>query len=159
MAAPAVTPDLTKGTPVKTPSPEPLILNSDCLTVLRSMPDNSVDAIVTDPPYGLSDVKPEHVTAAITAWATGDRERVPDGRGFMGKAWDKFVPPPAVWDECLRVLKPGGHLLAFAGSGTTVEAAVLEGFNIIGIEREAAYMPLIEARIERARPEAAVDLT
>jgi hypothetical protein len=36
----------------------------------------------------------------------------------MGRAWDAFVPPPAVWDECLRVLKPGGHLLAFAGSRT-----------------------------------------
>ena len=68
----------------------------DCLEVLRAMPDNSVDSIVTDPPYGLSNVKPERITEAITAWATGDRERVPDGRGFMGKAWDSFVPPPAV---------------------------------------------------------------
>ena len=90
----------------------------DCLEVLRAMPDNSVDSIVTDPPYGLSNAKPERITEAITAWATGDRERVPDGRGFMGKAWDSFVPPPAVWDECLRVLKPGGHLVAFAGSRT-----------------------------------------
>jgi DNA modification methylase len=36
----------------------------------------------------------------------------------MGKSWDSFVPPPAIWDECLRVLKPGGHLLAFAGTRT-----------------------------------------
>src|SRR5690606_12785739 len=43
---------------------------------------------------------------------------VPDGKGFMGRSRDAFVPPPAVWDECLRVLKPGGHLLAFAGSRT-----------------------------------------
>lgn len=90
----------------------------DCLAWLRSMPDNSVDSIVTDPPYGLSNIKPQRITEAITAWATGDRESVPDGRGFMGKAWDSFVPPPAVWDECLRVLKPGGHLVAFAGSRT-----------------------------------------
>ena len=39
-------------------------------------------------------------------------------KGFMGKTWDSFVPPPAVWVECLRVLKPGGHMLVFAGSRT-----------------------------------------
>ena len=98
--------------------PGAVVRLGDCLEVLRAMPDNSVDSIVTDPPYGLSNVKPERITEAITAWATGDREHVPDGRGFMGKAWDSFVPPPAVWDECLRVLKPGGHLVAFAGSRT-----------------------------------------
>src|SRR5690606_25202646 len=48
----------------------------------------------------------------------GDRTYLPGGSGFMGKAWDAFVPPVAVWDECMRVLKPGGHLLAFAGSRT-----------------------------------------
>lgn len=55
------------------------------------MPDNSVDSIVTDPPYGLS---------------------------FMGKKWDYDVPSVEIWTECLRVLKPGGHLLAFAGTRT-----------------------------------------
>lgn len=100
------------------PLPTPFVLNADCLAVMRTLPDNSIDAIVTDPPYGLSNIKPQRITEAITAWATGDRERVPDGRGFMGKAWDSFVPPPAVWGECLRVLKPGGHLVAFAGSRT-----------------------------------------
>jgi len=63
----------------------------DNLTVLPTLPDNSVDAIVTDPPYGLS---------------------------FMGKRWDYDVPGVKVWAECLRVLKPGGHLLAFSGSRT-----------------------------------------
>jgi site-specific DNA-methyltransferase (adenine-specific) len=63
----------------------------DCLDVLRGMADNSVDSIVTDPPYGLS---------------------------FMGKKWDVDVPGVDVWTECLRVLKPGGHLLAFAGTRT-----------------------------------------
>jgi site-specific DNA-methyltransferase (adenine-specific) len=62
-----------------------------CLDVLRKMADNSVDSIVTDPPYGLS---------------------------FMGKKWDYDVPSTEVWAECLRVLKPGGHLLAFAGTRT-----------------------------------------
>ena len=59
--------------------------------------DNSVDAIVTDPPYGLS---------------------------FMGKRWDYDVPSVEVWAECLRVLKPGGHLLAFAGTRTQHRMAV-----------------------------------
>ena len=63
----------------------------DCLDVLATLPDNSVDSIVTDPPYGLS---------------------------FMGKTWDYDVPSVAIWEQCLRVLKPGGHLLAFAGTRT-----------------------------------------
>jgi len=62
-----------------------------CEEVLKSMPDNSVDAIVTDPPYGLS---------------------------FMNHKWDYDVPTVEQWKECLRVLKPGGHLLAFGGSRT-----------------------------------------
>ena len=94
------------------------VLHADALDALRSMPDNSVDSIVTDPPYGLAEHKPEVIAKALAAWLSGDREHVPDGRGFMGRRWDAFVPPPAVWDEALRVLKPGGHLLAFAGSRT-----------------------------------------
>lgn len=71
--------------------------HGDCLDVLRGMADNSVDSIVTDPPYGLS---------------------------FMGKKWDYDVPSVDVWRECLRVLKPGGHLLAFAGTRTQHRMAV-----------------------------------
>jgi site-specific DNA-methyltransferase (adenine-specific) len=74
-----------------------LIYHGDCLEVLRTMPDCSVDAVVTDPPYGLS---------------------------FMGKKWDYDVPGVDVWAECLRVLKPGGHLLAFAGTRTQHRMAV-----------------------------------
>jgi site-specific DNA-methyltransferase (adenine-specific) len=69
----------------------------DCLEVLRGMDSDSVDAVVTDPPYGLS---------------------------FMGKRWDYDVPTTEVWAECLRVLKPGGHLLAFAGTRTQHRMAV-----------------------------------
>jgi site-specific DNA-methyltransferase (adenine-specific) len=90
----------------------------DCLDILPTLPDASIDAIITDPPYGLTELTPATVAQALTAWLAGDRGHVPDGRGFMGKDWDRFVPPPAVWDECLRVLKPGGHLVAFAGSRT-----------------------------------------
>lgn len=94
------------------------IHHGDCLTALRDLPDASVDAVVTDPPYGLSNTTPAQVTETITRWASGEREYLPSARGFMGHEWDGFVPPVAVWDECLRVLKPGGHLLAFAGSRT-----------------------------------------
>ena len=68
-----------------------LLCHGDCLDVMRSMPDCGIDAIVTDPPYGLN---------------------------FMGKKWDCNVPSVQIWQECLRVLKPGGHLLAFAGTRT-----------------------------------------
>lgn len=71
--------------------------HGDCLETLRGMPDNSVDSVVTDPPYGLS---------------------------FMGKKWDYDVPSTEIWAECLRVLKPGGHLLAFAGTRTQHRMAV-----------------------------------
>lgn len=91
----------------------------DSLHILPTLPDASIDAIVTDPPYGLSDLPPAAITQAITAWTTGDRTHVPNGKGgFMGQDWDRFVPPPGLWDECFRVLKPGGHLAAFAGART-----------------------------------------
>jgi site-specific DNA-methyltransferase (adenine-specific) len=69
----------------------------DCLEVLKTIEDNSIDSIVTDPPYGLS---------------------------FMNKKWDYDVPSVDVWKECLRVLKPGGHLLSFSGSRTYHRMAV-----------------------------------
>jgi DNA modification methylase len=95
------------------------VRHGDCLTILRDMPDNSVDSVVTDPPYGLSNTKPAQVADVLAAWVTGGTEAVPaKNGGFMGKDWDSFVPPPAVWAECLRVLKPGGHMAVFAGSRT-----------------------------------------
>lgn len=109
------------------------VFAGSCLDRLRELPDESVDAVVTDPPYGLSNTDPAHVSDALVRWVSGERDFIPDGKGFMGKAWDAFVPPPAVWDECLRVLKPGGHLLAFAGSRTFDLMALsirLAGFEI-----------------------------
>ena len=95
------------------------LLRGDCMEQLKRIPDNKIDAIVTDPPYGLTNTDPKHVIDAITHWASGDRGWTPPvSGGFMGKTWDSFVPPPAVWDECFRVLKPGGHLLSFAGTRT-----------------------------------------
>ena len=71
------------------------LYHGDCREVMASL--DAVDAVVTDPPYGLS---------------------------FMGKHWDYDVPGVEVWAECLRALKPGGHLLAFAGTRTQHRMAV-----------------------------------
>ena len=95
------------------------IIHGDCLEELKKLEDSSVDAVVTDPPYGLSNTKPKQVADVLAAWVTGETEAVPAKRGgFMGKDWDSFVPPPAVWEECMRVLKPGGHMAVFAGART-----------------------------------------
>jgi site-specific DNA-methyltransferase (adenine-specific) len=67
------------------------IFNGDNMEILKSLPDNSIDSIVTDPPYGLS---------------------------FMGKKWDHDVPSVNFWKEIFRVLKPGGHVLSFGGTRT-----------------------------------------
>ncbi len=81
----------------------------DCRDVLATMPAESVDSIVTDPPYGLTAARP------------GGRSPATEGavmKGFMGLTWDRGVPDVDVWRECLRVLKPGGYLLAFFGTRT-----------------------------------------
>jgi site-specific DNA-methyltransferase (adenine-specific) len=84
------------------------IINNDCIKAMKEMPDNSVDSIVTDPPYEL---------------------------GFMGKSWDAsgIAFNVEVWEQALRVLKPGGHLIAFSGSRTYHRMAVAiedAGFQI-----------------------------
>lgn len=68
-----------------------MIYIGDCLEVLKDITDNSIDSIVTDPPYGIS---------------------------FMAKRWDYDVPSVEVWRECMRVLKPGGHMLVACGTRT-----------------------------------------
>lgn len=78
-------------------SPSWIVHHGDCIDVMRSMPEASVDSIVTDPPYGL---------------------------GFMGKEWDHGVPGVAFWTDALRVAKPGAHLLAFGGTRTFHRLAV-----------------------------------
>jgi site-specific DNA-methyltransferase (adenine-specific) len=85
-----------------------VVFHGSNLDVLPTLPDNSVDAIVTDPPYEL---------------------------GFMGKSWDSsgIAYSVELWQECLRVLKPGGHLLAFGGSRTWHRIAVAiedAGFDV-----------------------------
>ena len=91
------------------------IRQGDCLERMRELGDASVDAIVCDPPYGLSD-EPD-AAEVLRHWLAGD-DYEHRGGGFMGHSWDSFVPGPSVWRECLRVLRPGGYLLAFAGTRT-----------------------------------------
>ncbi len=93
------------------------LINADCFDALKDLADNSIDSVVSDPPYGLGKCSPAEVMQCLTAWAKGDTWK-PKGAGFMGKAWDAWVPPPELWREVLRVLKPGGHALIFAGSRT-----------------------------------------
>ena len=75
------------------------LLKGNCLDMLKELPDNSIDSIVTDPPYEL---------------------------GFMGKSWDStgIAYSVELWSECLRVLKHGGHLVAFSGSRTVFPMGV-----------------------------------
>jgi len=87
---------------------EARVFLGDCREILRGLADNSVDSVVTDPPYEL---------------------------GFMGKKWDStgIAYDVTVWEECLRVLKPGGHILAFGGPRTFHRMAVAiedAGFEI-----------------------------
>lgn len=95
----------------------------DCLESLRAMPDNSVDSIVTDPPYGLTQ-NSGGPSAKGSDTPAGRAKAGASRGGFMGHKWDSDVPSVEIWQECLRVLKPGGHLLAFAGTRTQHRMAV-----------------------------------
>lgn len=92
-------------------------LCGDAIEELRALPDNSIDACITDPPYGLGEVK--DLPALLMAWMAGEDGAAHVGKGgFMAKAWDRSVPPPILWREVYRVMKPGAYLLCFAGTRT-----------------------------------------
>lgn len=97
------------------------LFGADSRDVLAGLPDNSVDSIVTDPPYALESVvkrfgKPNAAPARPGSDGLFQRQ----SRGFMGETWDtgEVAFDPEFWSEALRVLKSGGHLAAFGGTRT-----------------------------------------
>lgn len=100
------------------------ILIGDCRERMKELPDASVDSVVCDPPY--------HLTSIVKRFANASAEREQFAatnktnaykslsRGFMGQTWDggDVAFDPATWAEVLRVLKPGGHMVAFSGTRT-----------------------------------------
>jgi DNA modification methylase len=106
------------------------IVNGNSYEELKKFPDNYFDSVVTDPPYGLG--KEPDANEMLKAWIETGYMEV-KGSGFMGKEWDAFVPQPLFWKEVLRVLKHGGHVIAFYGTRTYdwgVMAMRLAGFEI-----------------------------
>lgn len=106
--------------------------NIDCLIGLKSLPENSVDSVVTDPPYGLSKQDQDDIIKCLTQWLTNNTYDHAT-TGFMNSKWDSFVPGPEIWKEVYRVLKPGGHMLVFAGTRTQDLMGIslrLAGFEI-----------------------------
>lgn len=103
------------------------ILLGDCMARLKDLPDNSVDSVVTDPPYHLQSIVKRfggENAAPAQSKQTGVYAR--SSKGFMGQTWDggDVAFRPETWAEVLRVLKPGGHLLAFSGTRTYHRMAV-----------------------------------
>jgi len=102
---------------------------------MPTLEENSIDTIITDPPYGLE---------------------------FMGKDWEHGIPGIPFWQAALRVAKltatPAGGVILdpFMGSGTTGMAAVMEGRDFIGIELESEYFEIATARVQHAIDEADV---
>jgi len=97
---------------------------------MKTIPDNSVGAVVTDPPYGLG--RTPNIIDVLKDWLGKGYHEV-NGGGFMGQKWDSFVPQRSTWKEIYRVLKPGGHLLSFGGTRTydwIVLGLRLAGFEI-----------------------------
>jgi site-specific DNA-methyltransferase (adenine-specific) len=83
-----------------------MLLNENCLDTMKRLPDNSIDAIITDPPYGIK---------------------------LFNKKWDYDIPSIEIWKEALRTLKPGAHMLVACGTRTQHKmASAIEdaGFEI-----------------------------
>jgi hypothetical protein len=112
------------------------LYGGDCLEVLDSLPENSVDSIVTDPPYHLASIVKRFGKANSAPCQFGtDGAYARASSGFMGKEWDggDIAFRPDTWAKAMRVLKPGGYLLAFGASRNFHRMAVAiedAGFEI-----------------------------
>jgi DNA modification methylase len=113
----------------------------DCMEVLKAMPENSIDAVVTDPPYHLTVPGNKSGRSNLEQPANKDVSTIKSpafrafAKGFMGQKWDggDIAFRPELWAEVLRVLKPGGHIVAFSGTRTYHRMAVAiddAGFEI-----------------------------
>ena len=129
----------------------------DCLDVLKTLADNSVDSVCTDPPYHLTSIVKRYGATSIDADGTNEARAKAGAeaygrasRGFMGKQWDggDIAFRPELWREVFRVLKPGGHVVAFAApknfdrmtaairaAGFEFRDAVFDLFSLTGLER------------------------
>lgn len=127
--------------PTDTPPSPYTVHHGDCFDVLKTLPDNSVDAVVTDPPYGLGRVK--DIAGLLADWLQGgDGSTYVGSVGFMSKSWDAGVPSPVIWKEVLRVLKPGGQAIVFASTRTSDLMGIslrIAGFEIR--DEFASYQP------------------
>lgn len=134
------------------------LFHADCRDVLRSLADNSIDSVVTDPPYALVSIvkrfgKPGSAAVKVPEKGSGAYARA--SSGFMGKSWDtgEVAFSDEFWAEVLRVLKPGGHVVAFSGTRTYHRMAVAiedAGFEIrdrIRFEQsfDTKYGPLLDS--------------
>ena len=90
-----------------------MLINGDSLIELAKLPDNSVDLVVTDPPYGYA---------------------------FMGKEWDKALPDKRIWKECLRVLKAGGFAYVMSAPRQDVLARMMIDLEDVGFKMDFTSM-------------------
>lgn len=102
------------------------ILLGDCLDLLKELPDESIDSVVSDVPYGLGNKDPDPMD--IFMYVLG--ATLETGGDFMGRDWQ--IPSLQVWREIYRVLKPGGHVLSFAGTRTFDLVSI--GLRMAGFE-------------------------
>lgn len=129
------------------------LMLGDNMENLKKLPDNSIDSVVTDAPYGLG--KEQDMNKVLKDWMEKGYSEI-KGKGFMGKEWDAYVPQPLFWKEIYLILKPGGHVLSFfgtrtydigtivldifAGIGTTLKVANRINRNYIGFEISDKYI-------------------
>ncbi|MDO8646746.1 MAG: site-specific DNA-methyltransferase [Candidatus Planktophila sp.] len=106
------------------------LLKGDAIQQLRTLAPNSVHAVITDPPYGLT--SGHDINEMLSSWLSG-KAYVNPKSGYNGNGWDNSVPGPELWQEVERVVMPGGFVLAFGASRTshlTALALELAGFDL-----------------------------